>query len=103
VQELYLNDFSTPRHSIYIFVTTKSRRLPYTPPELERKYERADSSMNRGLFLKEFAPARTTKIFEFSLAKLKGTIFGEACPLFSCQLSVFSLQPSSLQLSVFKL
>ncbi len=63
-------------------MTTNSRRLPYTPPELERKYERADSSMNRGLFLKEFAPARTTKIFEFSLAKLKGHDLRGSVPSF---------------------
>jgi len=63
-------------------VTTGSRRLSYTPTELERKYERADPSMNRGLFINGFAPARTTKIFEFSLAKLKGHDLRGSVPSF---------------------
>jgi hypothetical protein len=77
-------------------MTTPPVGLPYTPTELERKYERADLSMNRGLFIKGFAPARTTKIFEFSLAKLKGhDLRGSVPSFFSCQRSAFSSQLSN--------
>jgi hypothetical protein len=38
--------------------------------------------MHRGLFIEGFAPARTTKIFEFSLAKLKGHDLRGSVPSF---------------------
>ena len=34
IQKLYLNDFSTPRHSIYIFMTTPPDACPKLQPNL---------------------------------------------------------------------
>ncbi len=52
--------------------------------------------MHRGLFIEGFAPARTTKIFEFSLAKLKGHDLRGSVPSF---LAVSS-QPLALSFSL---
>jgi hypothetical protein len=50
--------------------------------------------VNRGLFIEGAPPARTTKIFEFSLAKLKGHDLRGSVPSF------YSVTVSLLPLSV---